>query len=230
MVLSPTLYDNGPAGTVDIEAALNGTGVNTFALQAQVLQPNGGVTPSFFLGTTNVTANVLAGTEVITCYAGPGSCPPLKAVLAPGSGSGTFFMSVSLTSTIDGQAAYGYVVAQLVWMVMYLVQLASCSDHRKVVVRARKCSIVDRAPHAVEHPLGLDSRNDEICALARAYGQGRSFRRECRVRLSWPNPTTRGGTVWPRITILEKSGVELVFDRLISYPPCPLEPAVGPYS
>ena len=45
---------------------------------------------------------------------GPGGCPPLRVVLTPGSGSGNFFMSVSLTSTIDGQAAYGDVAAQLV--------------------------------------------------------------------------------------------------------------------
>ncbi len=112
--VSPPLFDGGPAGTVDIENGLNGTGINTFAIHAEVeAGSTPGVTPSFFLGTTNVTAAVLAGTEVITCYAAPIGCPPMSAELAPGSGSGYFSMEISTTSTIDGQGTQDFAVVQL---------------------------------------------------------------------------------------------------------------------
>jgi hypothetical protein len=112
--VSPALYDNGPAGGVDIEAAMSGTGVNTFRLQAQVEDgATSGITPTFFLASVNVTSAVLAGTEEFSCYAGPGSCPPLRAVLTPGSGSGYFALQVTLTSTIDGQSAFNFTSAQL---------------------------------------------------------------------------------------------------------------------
>ncbi len=112
--ISPPLYNGGPAGGVDIEAGMSGTGVNSFLLQAQVEGGStSGVTPTFFLASLNVTSAVLAGTEVITCYAGPESCPPLRAVLTPGSGSGYFSFQVTLTSTIDGQTAFNFASVQL---------------------------------------------------------------------------------------------------------------------
>jgi hypothetical protein len=115
LAVAPTLYDSGPAGGIDIEAGLTGTGVNTFLLQATIAGGStSGVTPTFYLGTTNVTAAVLAGTEAITCYAEFDACPPLSAVLTPGSsGKGYFDLQLSLTSTIDGQSAYGLATATL---------------------------------------------------------------------------------------------------------------------
>ena len=114
LAVSPPLYDDGPAGAVDIEAGLSGTGINTFSIHATV-QPGStpGVTPTFLLGTTNVTAAVLAGTEVITCYAAPVGCPPMSAQLTPGSGSGNFSMEVTIQSTIDGQGTQDFATAQL---------------------------------------------------------------------------------------------------------------------
>jgi hypothetical protein len=112
--VAPTLFDNGPAGGVDILAGLTGTGDNTVAVHAEVnVGSTSGITPTFFLGNNDITAKVLAGTEVVTCYAAPVNCPPLKAVLTPGAGGGSFFMMFTLTSTIDGQSILGFVSAQL---------------------------------------------------------------------------------------------------------------------
>ena len=112
--VAPPLYGGGPAGGVDILAGINGTGINTFVLHAQIeAGSTPGITPTFYLASLNVTAAVLAGTEVVTCYAGPAGCPPLRAVLTPGTGSGTLVMEISLTSTIDGQGAFGFAAAQL---------------------------------------------------------------------------------------------------------------------
>ena len=114
LLVAPPLFNGGPAGTMDIGAGLSGTGINTFSIHATV-EPGStsGVTPAFFLATTNVTAAVLAGTEVITCYAAPVGCPPMSAKLTPGSGSGYFSMEISIQSTIDGQGTQDFADAQL---------------------------------------------------------------------------------------------------------------------
>jgi hypothetical protein len=110
LLVSPPLFGGGPSGSVDIEAGLQGTGINTFAIHAEPAPNNtAAVTPAFFLGTTNVTAAVLAGTEVITCYAAPVGCPPMHAVLTPpASGSGFFDMEIVISSTIDGQGTQDF--------------------------------------------------------------------------------------------------------------------------
>ncbi len=105
-LLSPPLYAGGPAGTMQIDAGLQGTGINTFTVHAEPSAGNtAAVSPTFFLGTTNVTAAVLAGTEVITCYAAPVGCPPMHAVFTPSSSGagGGFAMEIIVQSTIDGQ-------------------------------------------------------------------------------------------------------------------------------
>ena len=115
-MLSPPLFVGGPAGTMQIEAGLQGTGINTFTVHAEPTAGNtAAATPAFFLGTTNVTAAVLAGTEVITCYAAPVGCPPMHAVLTPsGSGAGgSVDMEIILQSTIDGQGTQVFIGAQV---------------------------------------------------------------------------------------------------------------------
>jgi hypothetical protein len=114
--LTPNLYDGGPSGTALIDVGLAGTGDNSFQIHADGNQTSGpGVTAQYFLGTTDVTAAVLAGTEVIECYAVIG-CPPMKVVLTPTSTAGvasTYYTIISATSTVDGATQSQFLYAPL---------------------------------------------------------------------------------------------------------------------
>jgi hypothetical protein len=112
--VTPPLYAGGPAGSALINAGINGTGDNTFRIQASTnVGSTPGITPQYFLLSTNVTSAVEAGTEVIQCYAGFG-CPPMHVELNPASsGSGYWSATVTSTSTIDGLSTTGFVNAQL---------------------------------------------------------------------------------------------------------------------
>jgi hypothetical protein len=114
LAVSPPLYDGGPAGQAIITPGITGSGDNTFRISASTnVGSTPGVTPQYFLVSTNVTAAVEAGTEVIQCYADIG-CPPMHVVLTPGAaGSGYWSATITTTSTIDGQGTVGFLGAQL---------------------------------------------------------------------------------------------------------------------
>ncbi len=122
LALTPPLYAGGPAGQVLIDPAIKGTGENTFRVSATAnVGSTSAVTPQYFLGTTNVTSAVEAGTEVIQCYAeliafGSTGCPPMHVVLtgsSTGAGAGFWSTQIMLTSTIDGSEAFAFLNARL---------------------------------------------------------------------------------------------------------------------
>lgn len=112
--LRPVLYVGGPAGGATIIPSLSGTGDNTFRMQAAVQAgSNSHVDVTYYLGSLNVTSEMVAGRLDITCYA-QGGCPPMRVVLTPQAGaSGYVSVLFTDTSVVDGQATLAYLFAPI---------------------------------------------------------------------------------------------------------------------
>ncbi|HEV7886522.1 MAG TPA: hypothetical protein VGO92_03120, partial [Acidimicrobiales bacterium] len=112
--VTPPLFAQGPPGGAVIVAGITGTGDNVFRFKAEVQAGStSGITARYLLGTsTDVTSQIADGTLTLQCYADFG-CPPLRVVLTPGTGSGTFTALLTQVSTIDGQSSLGFLSATL---------------------------------------------------------------------------------------------------------------------
>src|SRR5262249_36605827 len=104
--VTPPMFAGGPDGHAVLVPGITGTGDNTFTIKAEVQAAPSDLGFKVILGTANdVTAQVLAGTLTLQCYADIG-CPSLKVVLTPGNTAGHVSILFTQTSTIDGQADF----------------------------------------------------------------------------------------------------------------------------